>query len=75
MPLPIDQRCCLLTLFTGRTRNMYTTSLLIHMLCNYKYILVHVAKITIDTIDNSINHSITVDAGLPSLQHLFYPPQ
>jgi hypothetical protein len=72
--IPIDQRCRLLTLFTDRIRNMYTTSLSIHMLRDYKYILVDAIEITIDTIDNSVNHSITVDAGILSLQHLFNQP-
>jgi hypothetical protein len=75
LPIPIDQRCRLLTLFTGRIRNMYTSSLSKHMLRDYKYILVDAIKTTIDTIDNSVNHSVTVDAGILSLQHLFnHPP-
>ena len=44
------------------------------MFYNYKYILDHDVKNTIDIIDNAVNHFITVDAGLPSLQHLFYQP-
>jgi hypothetical protein len=75
LPIPIDQRCRLLTLFTDRIRNMYTTSLSKHMLREYKYILVDAIKLTIDTIDNPVNHSVTVDAGILSLQHLFnHPP-
>jgi hypothetical protein len=36
---------------------------------DYKYFCLQALKTIIDDIDNPVNHFVTVDAGVPSLQH------